>query len=77
MDALEYNRCLVTGPCELVKIIFKFADDELAVEDLLIGLPVLQNLGVDTKNFQEERGTCFIAWTVRKSHQYRWEVVVV
>lgn len=46
---------LSAGPLALVNVTFLVADADLSVEDLLIGLPVLQHLGVDTKTLLEER----------------------
>lgn len=46
---------LVAGPLALVNVTFLVADADLAVEDLLIGLPVLQHLGVDTKSLLENK----------------------
>lgn len=37
------------GPLALVNVSFLIADADLAVKDLLICLPVLQHLGVDSK----------------------------
>lgn len=47
---------LATGPLALLKVCFLVADEgSLAVEDLLLGLPVLRHLGIDTKTLLEER----------------------
>eukprot|EP00737_Agarophyton_chilense_P003792 gb/GEZJ01004544.1/.p1 GENE.gb/GEZJ01004544.1/~~gb/GEZJ01004544.1/.p1 ORF type:complete len:294 (-),score=41.13 gb/GEZJ01004544.1/:342-1223(-) len=46
---------LSAGPLALVNITFLVADEELTAEDLLIGLPVLEHLGVDTKTLLEEK----------------------
>lgn len=46
---------LSAGPLALLNVRFLVADADLAVEDLLIGLPVLRHLGVDTKTLLEER----------------------
>lgn len=43
------------GPLALVNVTFLVADADLSAEDLLIGLPVLQHLGVDSKTLLEER----------------------
>lgn len=44
---------LSTGPLALTNLKFFVADDELAAEEILIGLPVLRHLGVDTKTMLE------------------------
>lgn len=41
------------GPLALVNVTFLVADANLAAEDLLIGLPVLRHLGVDSKALLE------------------------
>lgn len=46
---------LLVGPLALVNVTYLVADADLAAESLLIGLPVLQHLGVDTKTLLEER----------------------
>lgn len=46
---------LAAGPLALVNVSFLVADGELAVQDLLFGLPVLQHLGVDSKTLVEQR----------------------
>lgn len=46
---------LAAGPLALVNVTYLVADDDLAVEDLLIGLPVLQHLGIDTKSLLESK----------------------
>lgn len=43
------------GPLPLLNIEYPVTDAELAVEDLHIGLPVLEHLPVDKKTFLEER----------------------
>lgn len=40
---------LSSGRMALLNITFLVADDELDCEDLLVGLPVLQHLGIDTR----------------------------
>lgn len=44
---------LSTGPLALNNVKFLVADVDLAAEDILIGLPVLRHLGVDTKTMLE------------------------
>lgn len=46
---------VAAGPLVLVTITFLVPNEDIAVEDLLIGLPVLQHLGVDTKILPDER----------------------
>lgn len=46
---------LSSGPLALVNVTYLVADAQLAVEDLLIGLPILKHLGIDTKTLLEER----------------------
>ena len=46
---------LPTGPLALLNITYLVADDDLAEGDLLIGLPVLKVLGLDTKKLLEQR----------------------
>ena len=46
---------LFTGTLALVNVTFLVADDELAAEDLLIGLPILQHLGIDSKSLLEQK----------------------
>lgn len=45
---------LTTGPLALVNVTFLIPDDELAAEDVLLGLPLLQHLGIDTKTMLEQ-----------------------
>lgn len=57
------------------------ADADLAVEDLLIGLPVVQHLGVDTKTSSEERRNfldgfdCSSITPVTRSGQASWLMI--
>lgn len=44
---------LSTGPLALTNVKFLVADADLAAEDILIGLPVLRHLGVDTRTMLE------------------------
>lgn len=46
---------LAAGPLALINITFLVADVNLAVEDFLIGLSILQHLGVDTKTLLKIR----------------------
>lgn len=46
---------LTSGPLALLNLQYLVADADLDVEDLLLGLPVLRHLGVDTKTVLEER----------------------
>lgn len=46
---------LAAGPLALLNVELLVADADLAAEDVLIGLPVLRHLGVDTKTLLEER----------------------
>ena len=46
---------LFTGTLALVNVTFLVADDELASEDLLIGLPILRHLGIDSKTLLEQK----------------------
>lgn len=46
---------LTAGPLLLANVSYLVTNAELAVEDLLLGLPVLQHLRVDTKLLSEER----------------------
>lgn len=47
------------GPLAMVNVTYLVAYADLAVEGFLIGSPVLQNLGVNTKTFLEERRDLF------------------
>lgn len=44
------------GSLALLNVEYLVADADFAAEDLFLGLPVLQNLVVDTKTLLEERG---------------------
>lgn len=46
---------LAAGPLAFLSVRFLVSDADLAVEDTLLGLPVLGNLGIDTKTLLEER----------------------
>lgn len=46
---------LSAGQMALLNVSFLVADDETACEDLLVGLPVLRHLGVDTRTLLERR----------------------
>jgi transposase InsO family protein len=46
---------LAAGQLALLNVTFLVADDELSCEDLLIGLPVLQHLRVDTRTLLENQ----------------------
>lgn len=46
---------MAADPLALVNVTFLVANADLAVEDLLIKLPVLQHFGVDTETLSEER----------------------
>ena len=45
---------LNAGPLALLNLTFLVPDDELADGDMLIGLPVLKHLGIDTKTMLEQ-----------------------
>lgn len=46
---------LNAGPLYLVIVSYLVVDADLSVEDLLVVLPVLLNMGVGTKSFSEKR----------------------
>lgn len=45
---------LSAGSLALINITYLVVDDDLAIEDLLIGLPVIQHLGIENKTPLEE-----------------------
>lgn len=45
---------ITVGPLALVNVVLLVLDDELAAEDVLLGLPLLQHLGIDTKTMLEK-----------------------
>lgn len=45
---------LTAGPLALVNVVLLVPDDKLAGEDVLMGLSLLQNLGIDTKTMLEQ-----------------------
>lgn len=47
--------CLAAGPLALVNVTFLVANADLSAEELLIGLPVLQHLGINTKTLLEQK----------------------
>lgn len=61
---------LTVGPMAFNSIQFPVADEELMAEDLVIGLPVLKQLGADTKTlFEKNRDTldgrdCSAVWNI-------------
>lgn len=46
---------LSTDPFALVSVTFLIVDEELAAEDYLIGLPILQHLGMDSMSLLEQK----------------------
>lgn len=42
------------GLLKIVDVIFILSDDESAADDVIIGLPIMQNLGIETKKMLEK-----------------------